>query len=140
MKENNVSAEVEQNEWVVNCNKCGASLSVKNDGNAYICPVCNTLFRIQTGTRIVKDVTVKEQQVHVTMTESAVSVIAKEDEKARKKAKRKKLTARAQRRARKKLAKALQTVIAQNVTLGNYETGDVLVVDLDEKGVVVKKA
>lgn len=139
MKENNVSTQVEQNEWVVNCNKCGASLSVNNDGNAYICPVCNTLFRIQTGTRIVKDVTVKEQQVHVTMTESAVSVIAKEDAKAKKKAK-KKLSARAQKRARKKLAKALQTVIAQNVTLGNYDAGDVLVVDLDEKGVVVKKA
>lgn len=128
-------------DWVINCNKCGASLTVKNDGNAYICPVCNTLFRIQTGTRIVKEVAPKEKQVHLTLTEKAVTMIAaNEEKKQRKLAKKKKpLSARRQKKAQKKLQRALEMVVAQNVRLGNYDEGDILLVDLEKDGLVIKK-
>ncbi len=126
-------------EWVINCNKCGAALTVRNDGNAYICPVCGELFRIQTGTRIVKEIAPKEKQVHLTLTEKAVDMIAKNDEKKKKKLAGKKISARKQKKANKKLQRALELVVAQNVRLGNYDEGDVLVVDLDKEGLVVKK-
>lgn len=126
-------------EWVINCNKCGAALTVRNDGNAYICPVCGELFRIQTGTRIVKEIAPKEKQVHLTLTEKAVDMIAKNDEKKKKKLAGKKISARKQKKAQKKLQRALELVVAQNVRLGNYEEGDVLVVDLEKDGLVVKK-
>ena len=125
-------------EWVINCNKCGAALTVRNDGNAYICPVCGELFRIQTGTRIVKEIAPKEKQVHLTLTEKAVDMIAKNDEKKKKKLKGKKISARKQKKAQKKLQRALELVVAQNVRLGNYDEGDVLVVDLEKDGLVVK--
>ena len=126
-------------EWVINCNKCGAALTVRNDGNAYICPVCGELFRIQTGTRIVKEIAPKEKQVHLTLTEKAVDMIAKNDEKKKKKLAGKKISARKQKKAQKKGQRALELVVAQNVRLGNYEEGDVLVVDLEKDGLVVKK-
>lgn len=126
-------------EWVINCNKCGAALTVRNDGNAYICPVCGELFRIQTGTRIVKEIAPKEKQVHLTLTEKAVDMIAKNDEKKKKKLAGKKISARKQKKAQKKLQRALELVVSQNVRLGNYDEGDVLVVDLEKEGLVVKK-
>lgn len=130
-----------QQEWVINCNRCGAALNVKNDGNAYICPVCNTLFRIHTGTRIVKDLSQKEKQVHLTLTEKAVNLIVENEEKAQRKAakKKRKPSLRRQKKARKKLQRALETVMAQNIRLSEYEEGDVLLVDLDDEGLVVKK-
>lgn len=147
MKANN-NAKVEQpvvampvaskQEWVINCNKCGAALTVKNDGNAYICPVCGELFRIQTGTRIVKEIAPKEKQVHLTLTEKAVDMIAKNDAKKKKKLAGKKISARKQKRARKKLQRALEMVVAQKVRFNNYDEGDVLVVDLEKEGLVVK--
>ena len=126
-------------EWVINCNKCGAALTVGNDGNAYICPVCGELFRIQTGTRIVKEIAPKEKKVHLTLTEKAVNMISAKDAKKKKKLAGKKLSARKQKRARKKLQRALELVVAQNVRLGNYDEGDVLLVDLEKEGLVVKK-
>ncbi|MBP3433678.1 MAG: hypothetical protein J6K50_00255 [Clostridia bacterium] len=130
-----------QQEWVINCNRCGAALNVKNDGNAYICPVCNTLFRIHTGTRIVKDLSQKEKQVHLTLTEKAVNLIVENEEKAQRKAakKKRKPSLRRQKKARKKLQRALETVMAQNIRLSEYEEGDVLLVDLDDEGLVVKR-
>lgn len=128
-------------DWVINCNKCGAALTVKNDGNAYICPVCGTLFRIQTGTRIVKEIAPKEKQVHLTLTEKAVTLIAANEEKKQKKLakKKKNLSPRKQKKAQKKLQRALEMVVAQNVRLGNYDEGDILVVDLEKEGLVVKR-
>ncbi len=129
-------------DWVINCNKCGAALNVKNDGNAYICPVCGALLRIQTGTRIVKEIAPKEKKVHLTLTEKAVTMISeKEAKRQRKAAKRKKpLSKRQQKRAQKKLQRALETVVAQNVRLGDYDTGDVLFVDLEKEGLTIKKS
>ena len=38
----------------VNCNKCGATLNVKGDCGAYMCPVCRTMFRVQVNKKSVK--------------------------------------------------------------------------------------
>lgn len=131
---NNVEQQtpVKQTEWVVNCNKCGASLTVKSNKSAYICPVCGTLFRVQTGTRMVKDVSDKEKQVCVVVTENTGNATKVQSTK--------KLSKRAEKRARKKLAKALKTVVAQNVKLGNCQEGEVSFVNADGKGVCVKKS
>ena len=48
---------VEPKTWMVNCPKCGASLNVKEGGYAYMCPVCNNLFRVRKCEKLVKDVT-----------------------------------------------------------------------------------
>lgn len=62
-------APVEGKKYVVQCPRCSAKLNVKNNGVAYMCPVCNTLFRMRTGTKMVKDVSpviVSEAYVNVT--------------------------------------------------------------------------
>lgn len=59
---------VEAKKFVVSCPRCGANLSVKDGGVAYMCPVCNNLFRMRTGAKMVKDVTrviVSEAYVNV---------------------------------------------------------------------------
>ena len=56
---------VQQKDFVINCSKCGAALNVKSGKTAYICPVCGALFRLRMGTRIVKDIPVKEKQIHL---------------------------------------------------------------------------
>ena len=63
------------------------------------------------------------------------------EEKAQRKAAKKKRnpSLRRQKKARKKLQRALETVMAQNIGLSEYEEGDVLLVDLDDEGLVVKK-
>ena len=38
---------------LVNCNKCGAALKVKSEVNAYMCPVCKNIFRIQMNAKMV---------------------------------------------------------------------------------------
>ena len=123
MTNNNVEQKtpVKQTELVVNCNKCGASLTVKNGGTAYICPVCGSLFRVQTGTRMVKDVSDKEKQVCVVVTENAGNCAGAQSKK--------KLSKRAEKRARKKLAKALKTVVKQNAILGICDHSEVSLVD-----------
>lgn len=66
---------VEKKTWVVNCPKCGASLNVKEGGCAYMCPVCNTLLRMKTGARLVKNLGEKEKNVHVLFTEKAINLL-----------------------------------------------------------------
>lgn len=143
MKEKNVSLSTqekaqpvaEQQEWVINCGKCGAALKVKNDGNAYICPVCNALLRVQTGTRIVKEITPKEKQVHLTLTEKAVnSVVSSKTAK-----KKKPLSARKQKKLQKKMQRALELVLAYNVRLTDYDDSEVLSLDADANGMLYKK-
>lgn len=61
-------AEDADKKWVVNCHRCGAALHVKQDNNVYMCPVCNNLFRVRKGEKLVKDVsrvTVAEAYVNV---------------------------------------------------------------------------
>lgn len=65
--ENPVVAEVKK--YVVNCYRCGAALHVKTGNMVYMCPVCNNLFRVRLGEKLVKDisrVTVSEAYVNVT--------------------------------------------------------------------------
>ena len=47
--------DAEQKEYVVNCLKCGAALKVKNDGCAYVCPVCRSMFLVKVTQVQVKD-------------------------------------------------------------------------------------
>ena len=54
--------------YVVNCPQCSASLSVTAGNYAFICPVCNKMFRIRVGEKMVKDLsrqTVVEAYVNV---------------------------------------------------------------------------
>ena len=66
--ENAVVAE-EVKKYVVNCYRCGAALNVTAGNMVYMCPVCNNLFRVRLGEKLVKDisrVTVSEAYVNVT--------------------------------------------------------------------------
>ena len=61
-------AVADEKKWTVNCHRCGAALHVKQDNNVYMCPVCNNLFRVRKGEKLVKDVsrvTVAEAYVNV---------------------------------------------------------------------------
>jgi transposase-like protein len=66
MSENKIPAAEQKS--VVNCPKCSTSLNVKVGNYAYVCPVCNQIFRTRIGERLVKDVSRK------TMVEAYVSV------------------------------------------------------------------
>ena len=46
----------EPKKWVVNCHRCGAALNVVYGNMVYMCPVCNNLFRLRKGEKLVKDV------------------------------------------------------------------------------------
>ena len=137
---------VEQKDFVINCSKCGASLCAKSGKTAHICPVCGSLFRMRTGTRIVKEIPVKEKQIHLTLTEKAANFIVEKDaENKAKNAKKKKTGFWARRRAKKEkknFQRALETLIAENIRLHTYEKGDLLKIDLgdDELTVATVKA
>lgn len=60
--------------YIVNCPQCSASLKVENGNFAFVCPVCNHLFRLRIGKKLVKDVTPKK------MVEAYVEVNDKEGE------------------------------------------------------------
>ena len=47
----------EEKKYVVNCYRCGAALKVKASNVVYMCPVCNNLFRVRKGEKLVKDMT-----------------------------------------------------------------------------------
>ena len=114
--------EKTKKEFVINCKKCGAALTVKEGGYAFMCPVCKTLFRIRTATRFVKEVAPKEKQVHLTMSERAVNyIIARENMLNEMK-------------PSKQPRRGLESMIARNVNLYNYEEGNALVVDVDAEG------
>ena len=54
--------------YVVSCPQCSASLSVTAGNYAFVCPVCNNMFRIRIGEKMVKDLsrqTVVEAYVNV---------------------------------------------------------------------------
>ena len=127
---------IEEQEWVINCGKCGAALKVKHGGNAYLCPVCSSLLRVQTGTRIVKEITPKEKQVHLTLSEKAVNSIS--SSKTAKK-QRKALSPRKQKKLQKKMQRALELVLSYNVRLTDYDESEVLQFDADTKGKLYTK-
>ena len=61
-------ATKEVKKYIVNCYRCGAGLNVKAGNMVYMCPVCNNLFRVRLGEKLVKDisrVTVSEAYVNV---------------------------------------------------------------------------
>lgn len=58
----------EVKKYVVNCHRCGAALNVVASNVVYMCPVCNNLFRVRIGEKLVKDVssqTIAEAYVNV---------------------------------------------------------------------------
>lgn len=132
---------VRQKDFIINCSKCGAALSAKNDKAAYICPVCGSLFRVRTGTRIVKEIPVKEKQIHLTLTEKAANFIVEKDAESKAKAAKKKKTGfwarRRARKAKENFQHALETLIAENIRLYTYEEGNFLKIDLGENELTV---
>ena len=129
-----------QSEWVINCSKCGAALNIKSNGNAYICPVCGTLFRVQTGKRMVKEVAKERKvQLNLTLTARAFDYI-KANEVATGKAPSKKLSARKVKKAMKKLQKAMSVIVANNAPVSSLNDGDSVLVDVDANNALsVKK-
>lgn len=49
-----------QSVQIVNCNKCGAALRINSDVQAYVCPVCKTLFRVQISKKAVRGLSEKK--------------------------------------------------------------------------------
>ena len=135
----------EQKNFVINCYKCGAALNVSSGKTAYICPVCGSLLRMRTITRIVKEVPVKEKYVHMTLTEKAAKhILLANREYAIEKCKEKQPRCR---RARRKAAAnarktqlALEALIAKHIGVNKYEEGDVLLVDADEEKLSITTA
>ena len=52
----------EEKKYVVNCYRCGAALKVKASNVVYMCPVCNNLFRVRIGEKLVKDLSRPEAE------------------------------------------------------------------------------
>ena len=60
---------VTEKKYEVSCPRCSAKLNIKDNSVAYMCPVCNNLFRAYVGTKMVKDVSrkiVSEAYINVT--------------------------------------------------------------------------
>ena len=130
---------VEKKDFVINCSKCGAALNVKSGKTAYICPVCGALFRLRMGTRIVKDIPVKEKQIHLTLTEKAANFILERDAEFKaENFKKKKAGAGAHRKGgREDFQRTLETLIAENIRLHTYEEVDLLKIDVVEDELIV---
>lgn len=121
-----------QTDWVINCNKCGAALNIKSNGNAYICPVCGTLFRVQTGKRMVKEVAKERKiQINLTFTECAVNYV-KANEATQTKTPTKKLSNRKVKKAMKKIQKAMSVIVTNSAPMSALNDGDSVVVDVDK--------
>lgn len=116
--------------WIVNCPKCGASLSMKEGGCAYMCPVCKTLLRVKTGARLVKNLDEGNKKLHVTLTENAVKYLTE---------KNKAENANAPVQPAQPEQPDLGKMLAQNVADG-FSDGDSIVVDANENGLSVTKA
>lgn len=138
-----VEAE-EQKSFVINCYKCGAALNVSSGKTAYICPVCNSLLRMRTVTRIVKEIPVKEKYVHITLTEKAAKHILLADRAHKLDAARRKASpsySDMQEYENDRKAKtALESLIAKHIGVNKYDEGDVLVVDVDDTDLSITKA
>ena len=120
-----------RNDFVL-CSKCGTALKTGSGSSAYICPVCGTVFRLRMGTKIVQNMPVKEKQIHFTLTENAAKLIMKNEAKAQRKAC--KMSPRRLKKQQKQLQRALETLLAQNLSLKDYKENEVFVIDLGETG------
>lgn len=69
------SVPVEPKTWTVNCPKCGAALNMKEGGLAHMCPVCKTLLRVKTGSRLVKNLGEPEKNVHILLGENSLKLL-----------------------------------------------------------------
>lgn len=114
-------------EWVINCSKCGASLSVKNDGKAYICSVCGTIFRVRKDEKNV-EIPVREKKIELSITEGVVNVLTKKYNKPITNPKK----------ASKKFKKALKVLLQNNVYLTNYDVVDTLEFGMNGKRIAKK--
>ena len=123
--------------WNVNCPKCGATLKLKEDGTAYLCPVCTSVLRVKTGARLVKNLNYDAKQLHINVTYPAAQYITM---KANQKPKKKCWLARLFSRKKKERPEAtLQDVVAQLFEAG-YTSEDYFIVDVNECGLFVKKS
>ena len=122
--------------YVINCYKCGAALNVSSGKTAYICPVCNSLLRMRTITRIVKEVPVKEKYIHLTLTEKAAKHILHVDRNNQIAAARRKASPSysevKEYENELKTKSALESLIAKHIGVNKYDEGDVLVIDVNE--------
>ncbi len=76
---NNVPVAEAVEKKCVNCPKCGTALYVKEGNYAHICPVCSQMFRIRTGTKLVKDVSQKTMvEAYVTVDKNAEGEVTTE--------------------------------------------------------------
>ena len=116
--------------WIVNCPKCGASLSMKEGGCAYMCPVCKTLLRVKTSARLVKNLDEGNKKLHVTLTENAVKYLTEKN-------KLENVDAPAQ--PAQSEQSDLSKMLAQNVAEG-FSDGESIVGDANENGLSVTKA
>ena len=71
----------EETQKIVNCSKCGAALGVKSKSTAYICPVCNTLFRLHTGSRKVQEIPNNDTPIQITFTAKALNLMRMQEAK-----------------------------------------------------------
>ena len=128
----------EPRSWNVNCNKCGATLKLKEDGRVYLCPVCNSKLRIKTGARLVKNLELVNKQLNLALTYNAAQYIAAKaaEQPPKKKCWLVRLF------SKKKVAPkvtTLQDIAAQLIAAG-YTSEDHFVVDVNENGLFVKKS
>ena len=121
-----------RNEWV-HCKKCGAALKADKDKNAYICPVCGSLFRVRVVTRPTEQVS-EEKPVRITLALPLIQELNK-----RKKKKAKNTSSRVQKKAERKLKRAVKTFFKYYVDLKQYQEDEYYEVDLQEKTLVVTK-
>ena len=140
-KEKVVEVEVapprEPKNWIVNCPKCGAALNLKEGGTAYLCPVCNSVLRVKSGVRLVKDVTKEDKTLFVGISEKAVGYLLKKEEE---RAKLEKKRCRCKKKRARKASKLLEYKLAVCASAG-YTKEERFIVDLDENGeLTVKKA
>ena len=123
--------------WNVNCPKCGATLKLKEDDTAYLCPVCTSVLRVKTGARLVKNLNYENKQLHLTVSYPASQYIAmKAKETPKKKCWLAKLFS-----CKKVEVKepTVQDIVAQLVATG-YTSEDNFVLDVNEAGLFVKKS
>ncbi len=127
----------EPRSWNVNCPKCGATLKLKEDDTAYLCPVCTSVLRVKTGARLVKNLNYDSKQLHINVTYPAAQYITM---KANEKPKKQCWLLRLFGKKKPEVKEAtLQDVVAQ-LYAGGYTSEDYFVVDVNEHGLFVKKS
>ena len=119
----------EETQKIVNCSKCGAALGVKSQSTAYICPVCNTLFRLHTGSRKVQEIPNNDMPIQITFTAKALNLMRMQEAKTcNKKCKKDK----------EKVA-SLQSLLIDSPCIQFYRDGDIVVVDAQDDTLTVSK-